>query len=316
MNILIIDPDIDHVNATVDYFSHEKYNVIPASTGEDGLNAFHAENPDIVILETKLPDINGYQCVKAIRDICGEDHWVPIIFLSEDGSDDSIANGLEAGSDAYLVKPVSAMRLLAKINAMRRIIVMRQQIHEATDQLKAENESLNRLSLTDSLTEIANRRSFDKDFKREWYRTMRNKMPLSLVLIDVDCFKKYNDHYGHLPGDNCLKEVAEALSLVIQRAADSLARYGGEEFACLLPNTEIDGALRVAEKMRAKIEALHIPHSESTVAAHVTVSIGVANTIPDSDHDRVDLIHAADKALYTSKLEGRNRVTANPLGPD
>ena len=173
---------------------------------------------------------------------------------------------------------------------------------------KQAQEELERLATRDGLTSVANRRCFDETLNTEWRRATRESRALSLLMIDVDFFKPYNDTYGHQGGDECLRQIAAAMSGVVMRSSDAVARYGGEEFAILLPATDPDGALIVAERIRTAIEALQLPHSGSKVADHVTVSIGVASVTVSTDGVPAQLVGAADAALYRAKHEGRNRV--------
>jgi diguanylate cyclase (GGDEF)-like protein len=163
-------------------------------------------------------------------------------------------------------------------------------------------------TLVDGLTGIANRRRFDLHLEDEFRRAKRNVSPISLIMIDVDYFKNYNDNYGHQRGDECLATLAGALSRVLNRARDLVARYGGEEFTVVLPDTNEDGALQVAEAMRAEVEALAVEHAWSGVAPHVTISLGVSTVVPEHTTKTGTLIHAADRALYQAKRSGRNCV--------
>ena len=181
-------------------------------------------------------------------------------------------------------------------------------VDERTEALNRANQKLELLTLTDALTGVVNRRGFDQAAEAEWKRAIRDGAPITLLIIDVDYFKFYNDHYGHLAGDECLKQVAEAISQVPQRLGDVVARYGGEEFAVLLPNTEDVGSI-VAEKCRQQIEALNIKHEYSPVADHVTVSVGSSVIIPAADKTVMELVQNADEALYLAKRAGRNRCT-------
>ncbi|MDZ8183653.1 MAG: PAS domain S-box protein [Nostoc sp. ChiSLP02] len=190
-------------------------------------------------------------------------------------------------------------------------------IHQSLlyQQLQAANEELQRLATLDGLTQIPNRRRFDEYLETEWHRLKREKIPLSLILFDVDFFKLYNDTYGHLAGDDCLQKVASVLLSVIKRPADLVARYGGEEFAVILPNTEIKGAIYIGQAIRQAVHDLAIPHAQSSVSDYVTVSLGVVSTVPDSEMSPQDLISAADKALYIAKQQGRDRVRAVCCSP-
>ncbi len=178
---------------------------------------------------------------------------------------------------------------------------------DVTEQRRYRN-MLETLSATDGLTGIANRRRFDESFEHEWHRCMREQVPLALVLMDIDFFKEFNDHYGHLAGDDCLRQVADALVSVVKRSGDLVARYGGEEFTCVLPNTDVNGAETVAYKVREKMSDIGIPHRFSPAADHVTLSFGVAALIPQEDQIPSDLLQLADDLLYWAKQNGRNQV--------
>ncbi len=167
---------------------------------------------------------------------------------------------------------------------------------------------MRRLATLDGLTSIANRRRFDQFLSYEWERSTRYDHPLSLLLMDIDFFKPYNDHYGHSEGDECLKKVAKAIERAVPRAVDLVARYGGEEFACILPETSSEGAQATARRILQVVSSLKIPHAHSKAADHVTVSIGVATADPACDNCDLDLVELADKALYQAKDAGRNQL--------
>jgi diguanylate cyclase (GGDEF)-like protein/PAS domain S-box-containing protein len=167
---------------------------------------------------------------------------------------------------------------------------------------------LEQFSFMDGLTGISNRRYFDQDLEQEWRRCLREHSPISLIMVDIDHFKLFNDVYGHQAGDDCLKEVAKTLKETLNRPGDLAARYGGEEFGIVLPDTELEGALKVAEILRARVEGLGIPHKNSPVSQWVTISLGVASLIPSVDTSPAQLVTASDRALYRAKAEGRNRV--------
>nr|MDQ2696833.1 diguanylate cyclase [Pseudomonadota bacterium] len=181
----------------------------------------------------------------------------------------------------------------------------------ASARLAAANRELERQSLLDGLTGVANRRCFDDFLNREWQRAMRARHPLALILADVDHFKAYNDHYGHPAGDACLVQIAQVLAGGVSRPADLVARYGGEEFAVVLPDTDAEGLRHIAEKLRAAVAALAIPHAVSPTADHVTLSLGAATAMPGEGVTPAGLIAAADRSLYQAKAAGRNRVWAS-----
>lgn len=184
-------------------------------------------------------------------------------------------------------------------------ITERQKIKAA---LEEANKKLQRLAHIDGLTQVANRRSFDETLEREWKRCFREQQPLSLILCDVDYFKQYNDYYGHLQGDECLKQVAKAITQAVKRQTDLVARYGGEEFVVILPNTNLDGALQVAQFIQDEIRQLQIPHLKSEVSQFITFSLGISTIIPSNLVDSSTLVNRADQALYQAKQQGRDRI--------
>jgi len=175
-------------------------------------------------------------------------------------------------------------------------------------QLKSTRDELDRAARLDSLTQIYNRREFDRILTKEWRRCARSRVSLCLLMLDVDQFKKYNDHYGHLAGDGCIRILAQTMKESVKRTADFVSRYGGEEFAILLPDTDAEGALKVAENIQQRINALQIPHQTSDVETFVTVSIGCHTLSPTQNDDMIALLAGADEHLYRAKNSGRNRI--------
>jgi diguanylate cyclase (GGDEF)-like protein len=234
------------------------------------------------------------------------------VFYPEHGSIEEPRYGLYA--ENWCVMPHHGSRLYLAIDAGPifdkdgKLIAVVETLRDMTVQKMAQ-AALQELANHDGLTGIANRRAFDETLKLEWRRAMRDAQPLSLLLGDVDLFKHYNDNYGHLAGDECLKQVAHAMSEEMQRASDLVARYGGEEFAVILPNSTLEGAAVVAERMRQAVEQLAIPFTGSETGC-VTISIGVASVAPSPSGDSWQLISTADAALYRAKASGRNRTFA------
>ncbi|MBI4987266.1 MAG: diguanylate cyclase [Rhodocyclales bacterium] len=282
---------------------------VQARDGQSGIASFEREQPDLVLLDIILPGIDGFEVARRIRAMEKPGEWTPIIFLTSLTKDADLERGIEAGGDDYLLKPVSEVVLGAKVRAMQRIIQMRHSLLVLTRKLDGANRELTRLSAVDGLTGIANRRQFDEALLREWRRCLREQALLSLLMIDVDFFKQYNDGYGHQAGDECLRAVAETLRVKLRRPADIVARYGGEEFAAILPDTGLEGAMLVAEALRSAVQALGLPHEGATFGV-VTVSIGVASLAPQLTEGMPKLLGAADWALYEAKRQGRNRVQA------
>jgi diguanylate cyclase (GGDEF)-like protein len=286
-----------------------KFEPLLAETGEQGLEVFAAERPGMILLDVKMPGIDGYETARRIRALRPEE-WVPIIFLSASEYDQDLERAIECGGDDYLVKPVSAVVLSAKIRALQRLDHMRRKLLDVSSELSTANQRLEALSHQDALTGIANRRAFDFLLERQCAEAVRRRSPLSVVLCDVDHFKAYNDHYGHVAGDECLRQVAAALKRGCKRTIDVAARYGGEEFALLLPDTPRDGALLVAEAARGEVAALELPHAASPTSHRVTFSGGIATYDPARDKASRDLTARADEALYRAKNLGRDRVVA------
>ena len=285
---------------------------LTAETGAAALELYRKERPDIILLDAQLPDIDGFDIASQIRSSEQKDDWTAIIFLTSMTKDADLARGIEVGGDDYLMKPVSEVVLHSKVRAMRRLIEMQRSLVDITHQLNAANKELQRLSTTDGLTGIPNRRMFDELSIREWRRCERMKKPIALVMLDIDNFKLFNDEYGHQAGDECLRAVAGQVARAAPRAADLAARYGGEEFVLVLGETDADGARWVAENVRQHVSELGILHA--TPKRHVTVSCGVASVLPQSGFSFETLLRSADRALYQAKAEGRDRVVVNDYG--
>lgn len=269
--------------------------------------------PTIILQDLIMPEIDGYSLVKDYRknDLTRN---IPIIVLStkEDPKDKSLA--FERGANDYLVKLPDKIELVARIRAHSRgylTQLQRDEAFQALRELKSEleksNEELQKISSLDGLTGIANRRCFDEFIDKECLRSARENTCLSLILIDIDFFKFFNDNYGHLAGDTCLRQVASAMNEVVHRPADLIARYGGEEFVVVLPNTSLDGAVKLAGDLCDKIREAKIPHAYSSVTDHVTISVGVTSRIASEGVSSKDLIALADEALYQAKESGRDK---------
>lgn len=284
----------------------EDVSVTPAADGNSAAELIASTRPDLVLLDMNLSDMDGISLVRKIRNrelLAAESElnlWTPVIFLSSIMDEDMLAQGIIAGGDDFLHKPVSEVILLAKVRALLRIVGMQRDIHAAHRRLK-------QIATLDGLTCIPNRRYFDDTLSAEWKRCQRAGSPLSLILIDIDFFKQFNDAYGHQAGDQCLKAVAAALNESLFRLEDCVARYGGEEFAAILPGTDGCGALAVAERMRASTNELRIPHKHG-INGFVSCSLGVASTRPAMNQTAEQLLKATDKNLYEAKYAGRNRT--------
>ncbi|MGJ3258076.1 MAG: diguanylate cyclase domain-containing protein [Rhodospirillales bacterium] len=267
-----------------------------ATGGEEALKLALSEKPDIIILDIMMPGIDGYETCRRLKDN-PETEAIPVIFATAMTDEANEAKGFEMGAVDYVTKPVVQPVVAARVKNQL--------------QLKRYRDYLETIAFVDGLTGIPNRRSFDQHIRSEWQRGIRSGSELSLLLIDIDHFKQYNDTYGHQAGDACLTLVAKALSSSVHRPGDQVARYGGEEFVCVLPSTNLEGAELIGETLREAVNFLKIPHKSSSVCGHVTISVGGASVQLDQKQEIGDLISTADANLYKSKSEGRDRVSVD-----
>lgn len=275
----------------------------------------------VILQDLVMPDVDGMTLVRFYRNNPAT-RDVPVIVLSSKDDPNIKSDAFDQGATDYLVKLPEKVELLARIRAHAKSYVaqkerdeafknlssMQEQLEKMNLELARSNHELQRLSSLDGLTSLANRRQFDETLAQEWQRAMRTEMPLSLVFADIDFFKRYNDHYGHQAGDDCLKKVAHALQAIVHRPADLVCRYGGEEFVMILPDTTADGALAVADKMLRSVADQKIEHKNSDAADHVTLSIGVATASPKEGTEAASLIETADQMLYRAKERGRSCI--------
>lgn len=309
MNILIVEDSATLRHVMCLFIERAGHTTIIAENGEQALQIFDSQPIDMVIMDIEMPGLNGLETTRIMRDwLDQEDLWLPIIFVTGKADEDDLREGIEVGGDDYLIKPVSETIITAKIRAMERIIEMR-------NELKRLNESLVELSERDSLTHLYNRRTFDERAERLWKQAARESEPIAILLMDIDHFKLFNDFYGHIAGDKCIKSVADTIKQSLSRPGDIVARYGGEEFIAILPNTNEEGAKHVAERLRKNIEQLDINHEPSPSGKRVTLSIGGAVIGNVAGTELQDQIHAADQALYESKIKSRNCSTVKLFNP-
>lgn len=307
LKVLIVEDSKVALKAISGYIEDMGVQPLLAENGQDAIELYTRERPDIVLLDIILPDTDGYEVARQIRRLQDKDQWTAIIFLSVMSKDEDLARGIEVGGDDYIMKPVGSVVVQAKVRAMYRLVQMQRALVKLAAQLNDANHELQRLSMTDALTGIANRRMFDASLTREWRRCQRLKQPMSLVMLDVDNFKKYNDRYGHQDGDECLKAVAQEVARAAPRAGDLVARYGGEEFVMVLGETDQNGARWVAERVRQRVALLQLPHTGSQ-HQFVSVSCGISSVYPTRELSAETLLQSADLALYEAKHQGRNTV--------
>ena len=297
--LLVVDDQPINIQTLYQIF-HADHEVFVATSGEQAL-AFCRGNPlpDLILLDVVMPGLDGLavcQQLKADPVLAN----IPVIFVTAcmDPADETRA--LEAGGVDFITKPVNPMVVRARVKT-----------HLT---LKAQGDFLRSLVFVDGLTGVANRRRFDEALLSEWRQCRRAGTPLALLMIDIDHFKRYNDHYGHPTGDACLQQVAAVLKAAMQRACDLVARYGGEELAVVLPETDAAGAQAMAERMVQAVRALDLPHADSLAGPWVTISAGVCSQVPNpapgGASGSAALIARADAALYAAKHQGRNRAVA------
>lgn len=293
MKILIVEDEV-FSRMKLKKILNEFGECVAVESGIDALKSVEKDIlPDIIILDILMPNMDGYEVCKQLKDN-PRTKDIPVIFISGLINITDEIKGFEMGAVDYIHKPF--VPILVKARVRTHI------------QLKYKSDLLDRLSLFDALTEIPNRRNFNITIEKEMFRALRNKKYISLILIDIDFFKLYNDHYGHVAGDLCLHKIAQAMMSVIKRSSDFLARYGGEEFIIILPELPIEKAMIVSESVRLAVDSLQIPHIKSTVSKNVTISLGVTSVLIKQEINPIELVQDADKALYLAKESGRNCV--------
>ncbi|CAN2045758.1 two-component system, chemotaxis family, response regulator WspR [Candidatus Magnetomoraceae bacterium gMMP-13] len=319
MSILVVDDSSEQRVLLKRLLRKGKFtDLVFAESAKEAYNYLKLDNPihnsdvDLILMDIMMPEIDG---IKACRKIKEAEHLrdIPIIIVT--GMTDNIASAFEAGAMDYIVKPVKHVELIARVRSSLKLKyemdsrkARERDLMEVTRRLEDTNRKLHRLSLIDGLTGIANRRYFDEYLDHEWKRAIRETMHISLILIDIDYFKLFNDTYGHQAGDLCLKQVAQSLEDVLKRPADFVARYGGEEFSAILPNTELKGAVEVANNMLESVKGLKICHEKSNICEWVSISAGVACMVPELKMKPSIIIAEADRALYHAKQQGRSQV--------
>ncbi|OIP75832.1 MAG: diguanylate cyclase response regulator [Oscillatoriales cyanobacterium CG2_30_44_21] len=322
-HLLIVDDEPMNREVLLRHLRNSGYlNTTAVDSGQSCLDIVKSQPIDLILLDMMMPMMNGLEVLQHLK---AHPEWrvIPVIVISALTEKEMMLSCIQVGAEDFLTKPYDRVLLRARVSACLekknlhdREVLNKQKLEAAYKELAlayyeleiVKNE-LEALSHRDGLTGIANRRYFDTVLEREWKATSREKTYLSLILFDIDYFKKYNDTYGHLAGDDCLCQVADASAQVVKRPRDTLARYGGEEFAVILPDTNAIGATICAERIRMAIEELQIDHIASEAHAHVTASLGISTLKPcDEITSFQRLIKEADLALYQAKSDGKNCV--------
>ncbi|WCL48850.1 GGDEF domain-containing response regulator [Leptospira sp. GIMC2001] len=326
MKILIIDDSVEKamilqrlLNKNLPY----KVDIVPSA--EEGLDRLEYSSSnqnvpyDIVLMDILLPGMNGIQATEKLKKLTKYED-IPILMITSSSDEEFIDSAFKAGAMDYInTTPIRPLELLARVNSairlrneMDRRKKREEELLETTRILNMTNRLLEKISSHDPLTNLYNRRYFDQFLEFEWNKLSNSKKPITLLMLDVDFFKSYNDEYGHQAGDTALKKVAEVLSESATRNRDTAARYGGEEFCLILPETDASGGLLLAKTICNRIYNLKIQHKHSAFNEILTISIGVATAQPEDVNkmSMIDLIEKADKALYEAKSKGRNQVVA------
>jgi len=274
-------------------------------------------HPTVILLDLVMPKVGGIEGIRLFRkNSVTQD--VPVMMLSCKENGELKANAFNAGANDYLVKMPEKAELMARV-VYHSICYLNKKEQDDAHRILLEGQKkmqkkiyeLMKLSTIDDLTGVGNRRALDSIMEKTWLSALRSHDCISLIMIDIDHFKKFNDHYGHIAGDDCLKGIAHSLADELPRKTDFVGRYGGEEFAIVLPATDLAGATVVAERLRRKISQLKITHKESSVSEFVSISAGVSSVTPDRKMGKLSLIESADSALYEAKESGRNQVAVN-----
>ncbi len=294
--VLIVDDSPTNVTILAEVLKN-LYRIKVASNGMDALEIAHRELPDLILLDVMMPGMDGHEVCRQLKRSTRTRN-ITVIFITAKNTSDDEEEGLNLGAVDYIIKPFVIPIVKARIRNHLNI--------------KCQADLLESLSLLDNVTHISNRLRFNESLVTEWKRTIRNKKPLSLLIVGIDHLKEYNDHYGYGTGDICLKRLAKELSRNLARPGDFIARYSGNKFAVMLPDTDEKGALHVAERLRQSVEKLVIEHAASETQAMVTVSIGIATQVKVPDYFLPKMLNdAADNALKMAKQAGRNRVFAH-----
>jgi diguanylate cyclase (GGDEF)-like protein len=292
--ILIVDDTPTNIQVLAEGLRAD-YRVKVATSGKTALDVVAKQGaPDLILLDVMMPEMDGYEVCRQLKQN-SETSGIPVIFVTARNEVSDEERGLRLGAVDYITKPFHLSIVRARLQNHLK--------------LKQMTKLLETMAWLDGLTCIPNRRRFDEALDTEWKRAQRTSAPLSLIMVDIDHFKEYNDNYGHGAGDACLKRVASELAASVTRAGDFVARYGGEEFVLLMPETDSKGAYMLAELLRSRTEELRIPHGHSSASCWVTISVGFASVIPSAEANASTLLEEADRMLYQAKNAGRNRVS-------
>jgi two-component system cell cycle response regulator len=302
--ILVVDDHEDNIELLRARLEARGYEVFGASDGQAALDQVERVTPDLILLDVMMPKMDGMEVVRRLK-ANKKLPFIPVIMQTALDSTENKVEGLDAGADDYITKPINFAELEARVNSLLRIKKLETELTASKNELSDLNDKLRRISLTDGLTDIDNRRCLEDRLHEMWQHSLRLHEPIALIMCDIDKFKSVNDQFGHQAGDSVLKEVARILKGEA-REIDRVGRYGGEEFLLILPGTVLDAAVTFAERLREKVEAHTFSYTGGTLRR--TISCGVAASPHPRVKDQEALLKAADEALYVAKETGRNRV--------
>nr|WP_315401589.1 diguanylate cyclase [uncultured Duganella sp.] len=294
--ILVVDDAMENIQI-LHHALRDEQEVLFALDGEKALELAHVQQPDLILLDAVMPGMDGYDVCRALR-AAPRLQDIPVIFVTALNQPEDETRALEAGAVDFISKPFNIAVVRARVRSQLTI--------------KRQGDAMRELSLTDGLTGVANRRHFNDTMDAEWRRCARAGLPLSVIMIDVDHFKLYNDHYGHQAGDAVLQQISAVMKRCAARPQDLLARYGGEEFILLLPQEGPEGTEVVAGRILDEVRKLNLGHAASPTAPYVSISMGLATAQPPLERqDASAVVRAADARLYCAKQNGRNRYYAD-----
>lgn len=299
--LLIVDDNRQNIEILMALFKDE-YKIAAAINAQRAMKIAQSESPpDLILMDILMPEMDGYELCAALKEIPATKQ-IPIIFVTAVSEVMDESRGFNLGAVDYITKPFHPPMVKARVK-----------LHL---NLKRKQELLEKYAFLDALTEIPNRRRFDEVLEKEWNRAKRSHFPLSLIMIDIDYFKYFNDTYGHGMGDDCLKTVAATLEKSLRRGSDFIARYGGEEFMAILPDTNGNEAVTICQHIADNIKELAIEHSSSSINDCITVSMGGATINPNDTIPIEEFIEAADKKMYEAKAAGRNQFKHLTINDD
>ena len=291
--LLVVDDQPIHLQVLYRALSAD-HQLFMATGGAQALKLVREQNPDLVLLDVVMPDMDGFEVLQQLKSSL-DTSGIPVIFVTAHGGDEIETQCLHAGAVEFISKPINPSVVRARVKT-----------HLT---LKFQSDFLRDMAFLDGLTGVSNRRQFDDRLPMEWGRAQRKGTALTVIMLDVDSFKAYNDHYGHQAGDDCLRQIAAALKNALRRPTDLVARYGGEEFVCLLPDTGFDDGMLLGQRLLDAVRAMAIPHHFSKAQPVVTISVGVATREgPGPDGRAGYLVSLADAQLYQAKHSGRAQV--------